>query len=126
MPRGLDPAARRLWRYLAPRLVRAKTLSPSDGVLLEQLVRAGSELAVIQAKKAEFSAGSKSGIAGVLLPTKTGYLMLNPLFTAETVLVDRILKLAREFGLSPSARSRVFAIADDSGGADAEDEALLG
>jgi phage terminase small subunit len=49
----------------------------------------------------------KNGLAGMILQTKTGYLAMNQIYANVTAAIDQELKLCRELGLTPSARSRI-------------------
>jgi P27 family predicted phage terminase small subunit len=45
--------------------------------------------------------------AGLLYTTRSGYVQQNPLISIVNSSVETITKLCREFGLTPSSRSRI-------------------
>ena len=45
--------------------------------------------------------------SGPLYKTKSGYIQVSPLFSVVSTLRERELKLLREFGMTPSSRTRV-------------------
>ena len=61
---------------------------------------------------------------GILYKTPSGYVMQSPLLAVVNNCVDRVTKLAREFGLTPAARYRVVVPPDE--GVDALEAALDG
>ena len=93
-PRWLSPMARRHWRELVPMLrqmgVLAAPYSIALGLLTEALANyiAYSEMA------------SKTSL---IIRTPVGGYMHNPIYRARDNAWERVLKAAREFGLTPSA-----------------------
>ena len=101
-PRWLSPNARRHWRELVPMLrqmgVLAAPYSIALGLLTEALANyvAYSEMA------------SKTSL---IIRTPVGGYMHNPIYRARDDAWERVLKAAREFGLTPSAVRGVLKVA---------------
>lgn len=126
IPSGLGAEGRRVYERLVVALDERQFLEAPDFLLVEQLARDCDELAKI--RRAKRDANKKSKLGGVLMTTKTGYQQTAPLFQVESTLIERIIKLAREFGMSPAARARLVdgETAPPRAGGDAVDEAMLG
>lgn len=107
-----DPAALKEWRRLLPILKRMKVLTEADGIVLANLCTVHSLLLLQLAKIRELNAGSKTGIAGLVIATKSGYLALNQIYANVQTCMEQELKLCRELGLTPSARTRINADAE--------------
>lgn len=104
-----DPVARKEWRRLVPILTRMKVLTEADGLVLANLCLAHSALLLNLAKMRELNAQGKSGLGGMVIQTKSGYLALNQIYANVQASMEQELKLCRELGLTPSSRSRVLA-----------------
>jgi phage terminase small subunit len=98
-----------------------KVLTEADGLVLANLCIVHSHLILQLAKMREFNTQSKSGLAGMVIQTKSGYLALNQLYANVQGCMDQELKLCRELGLTPSARSRMNNTEKPKGEADAGD-----
>ncbi len=102
-----DDVAHAEWQRLLPILLRMKVLTEADGLVLANLCIVHSHLILQLSKMREFNAQSKSGLAGMVIQTKSGYLALNQLYSNVQACMEQELKLCRELGLTPSARSRM-------------------
>jgi P27 family predicted phage terminase small subunit len=103
-PDHLDDRAKREWRRMVPILQRMKVLTEADGYALANLCQTYSTLIMAQEKLNE---------KGILYKSPSGHIMQSPLFSMVNQCVETITKLSREFGLTPAARSRIIAPADD-------------
>lgn len=97
-PAHLDASAREEWGRLVPILKRMKVLTEADYIALGNLCLAYSTMIEAQTKLTE---------TGLLMKTGTGFIMQNPLVSIVRQNSDAVLKLLREFGLTPSSRTRV-------------------
>jgi len=103
-----DPAAKKEWRRLVPILLRMKVLTEADSTVLASLCLTHSHLLRSLDAMRKFNLlDEKTGIAGMVLKTKTGYLAMNQIYANVTNAIDQELKLCRELGLTPSARTRI-------------------
>ena len=98
-PSYLDARAKQEWKRLVPILSRMRVLSEADGLVLANLCIAVSTLVRAQEKLNE---------AGILYKSPSGYVMMSPLLSISNAALEQVTKLAREFGLSPAARSRIL------------------
>ena len=105
-PDHLDAVARKEWARLSPILMSMKVLTEADYIALGNLCQAYSTL--IDAQK-HLNKG------GILFKTPSGYIQQNPLLgiiRAQTNIVNGLL---REFGLTPSSRTRIAIEKKDDG-----------
>ena len=72
-------------------------ISETDLVAMEALARTTTDR-VTQEEQLRKS--------GPLYKTKSGYIQVSPLFSVVSTLRERELKLLREFGMTPSSRTR--------------------
>ena len=110
-PDHLDAVARKEWGRLSPMLMAMKVLTEADYIALGNLCQAYSTM--IDAQK-HLNKG------GILFKTPSGYIQQNPLLgiiRAQTNIVNGLL---REFGLTPSSRTRLGMEKQDDG----EDELM--
>lgn len=98
-PKWLGRAARKHWAEIGPRLVKAGLLSVIDGDVL-------AAHCDTVAKFAEVTAELKS-IEAALDKTPQGFIVQSTLFTIRSKLHEQLVKTAREFGMTPSARSGI-------------------
>jgi P27 family predicted phage terminase small subunit len=75
-----------------------KVLTEADGLMLGSLCNAVSTIAKAQQKLKE---------TGPLLKAPSGYPMQNPLIAIINQATDTLIRLCREFGLSPASRTRI-------------------
>ena len=99
-PAHLNAGARKHWRRLAPQLIEAGLLTGLD---LDMLGSLCSSLAMIDAASAAIAT------EGATIVTVTGQRKVNPWVTIRNVEQRSLAAQASEFGLSPSARSRIKA-----------------
>ena len=97
-PEHLDERAKKEWKRLVPVLRRMHVLTEADGMTLANLCQTWSTMVIAQEKLTEM---------GVLYKAPSGYVMQSPLLAVVSQSVDTITKLSREFGLTPSSRSRI-------------------
>jgi P27 family predicted phage terminase small subunit len=117
-----DPEAAAEWERLVPILLSMRVLTEADATVLASLCLTHSHLlrnleAMRQLNgmtKAPPADGAEDtdltvtlGIAGMVVETKTGYLAANQIYLNVTAAIDLELKLCRELGLTPSARTRI-------------------
>ena len=102
-----DPNAWKEWKRLAPILLRMRVLTEADATVLASLCITHSHLLTNLEAMRKLNQDSKSGLAGMIIQTKTGYLAANQIYLNVTAAIDQELKLCRELGLTPSARSRI-------------------
>jgi len=97
-PDHLDAIARKEWDRLTTILVAMKVLTEADYIALANLCQAYSTL--VNAQK-------QMNKTGILYKSKSGYIQQSPLLGiihTQTTIVNNLL---REFGLTPSSRTRV-------------------
>src|SRR3954453_5081688 len=97
-PDHLDDVARKEWDRLTSVLVAMKVLTQADYIALANLCQAYSTL--VNAQK-------QMNKTGILYKSKSGYIQQSPLLGiihTQTTIVNNLL---REFGLTPSSRTRV-------------------
>ena len=97
-PAYLDADARREWRRLVPILERMRVLTEADDIALANLCQ---QYALLQ------EAQIKLKKTGLLIKTRSGYIQQSPLVAIISTTVDQVNKLCREFGLTPSSRTRI-------------------
>lgn len=97
-PAYLDENARTEWDRLAPILVRMKILTEADYIALASLCQTYSTM---------MKAQEQLNKSGILFKTPSGYVQQSPLIGVVNNCTEKIVTLCREFGLTPSARSRV-------------------
>jgi P27 family predicted phage terminase small subunit len=121
MPKYLDREARQQWKKLVNILLPIRVLSIADGIALANLCAAFSILS--QAHQA-MRLASKAGGTGLLMKCPGGYVQQSPLVGIINGQVEIINKLLREFGLTPSSRTRIETLAESAD--DAFEDALCG
>src|SRR3954447_21751271 len=97
-PDHLDDVARKEWDRLTTILTAMKVLTEADYIALANLCQAYSTL---------INAQRQLNKTGILYKTKSGYIQQSPLLGiihTQTTIVNNLL---REFGLTPSSRTRV-------------------
>lgn len=110
----LDPIAAREWRRMAPMLERMRVLTEADGAMLGNLCIDYSLLQQAQ------DGLRKSGM--LIKHPETGHIHQNPLVAIVRSQADAVNRTLREFGMSPSSRSRIQTREDN--GADTLERAL--
>ncbi len=104
-PAYLDEEAQKEWKRLIPILRRMRILTEADGIALGNLCQAYSTMTKAQVQLAA---------NGLLYKTKSGYIQQSPLLGIVNSQIEIINRLCREFGLTPSSRTRLIADRDDS------------
>ena len=100
-PEHLDEVAQREWERLIPILRGMRVLTTADYIALGNLC---------QAYSTQIKAQKQLARSGLLYKTRSGYVQQSPLLgiiTAQTTIVNNLL---REFGLTPSSRTRVAVV----------------
>jgi P27 family predicted phage terminase small subunit len=98
-PAYLEVDARTEWDRLAPILVRMKVLTEADYIALASLCQTFSTMMKAQEQLTK---------SGILFKTPSGYVQQSPLIGIVNSCTEKIVTLCREFGLAPSARSRML------------------
>ena len=81
-----------------------KVVTVADYMTLASLCQAYSTMAKAQ---------EQLNKTGILFKTPNGYVQQSPLFSMVNQSAELVTKLCREFGLTPSARSRVTTIGEN-------------
>lgn len=97
-PAWMPPAGKREWKRVVPELLRLGLLSIVDVAALEGYCAA-------YARALEADAVVKKG--GLTVATSTGFLVQNPAVSISRLAWQAVRQFAAEFGLTPSARSRL-------------------
>jgi P27 family predicted phage terminase small subunit len=103
-PQHLDEQAKTEWKRLVRIIRHMRILTEADYIALANLCQAYSRMVRAEKKLAE---------AGLLYKTQSGYVQQSPLLSIINSSVETITKLCREFGLTPSSRSRIQLLAKD-------------
>ena len=99
-PPHLDEYARKEWRRVVPILLGMRVLTEANYMSLANLCQAYSTMATAQ---------EQLNKTGLLFKTPSGYVQQSPLISIVNQSAELVTKLCREFGLTPSARSRITA-----------------
>lgn len=97
-PPWLSPSAAAEWDEVAPHLSSAKVLTVADATVLGFYC----ETVAVAKRLSELAANSPPVVTG-----REKTIVKNPIFAQRRDAVDQALRLAREFGLTPSARSGI-------------------
>lgn len=97
-PEHLDAEARKNWERLAPLLMTMGVLTQVDGMALGELCSAYSTLAGAQ---------NQLNKVGILYKDDGGKIRPNPLLKVIAQQTAIVQSLMREFGLTPSSRTRI-------------------
>jgi P27 family predicted phage terminase small subunit len=97
-PEYLDDEARKEWGRLVPILLRMRVLTEADYIALANLCQAYSTMVLAQRQLSK---------TGLILKTPSGYVQQSPLVSIVKGQMETINRLCAEFGLTPSARTRV-------------------
>jgi P27 family predicted phage terminase small subunit len=108
-PNHLDAVAKKEWVRLSGILLAMKVLTQADYIALGNLCQAYSTL--IDAQK-HLNKG------GILFKTPNGYIQQNPLLGIIRAQMNIVNGLVREFGLTPSSRTRIAVEEPDTSVAD--------
>jgi len=95
------------WQRLAPILRKSKTVTEADR---------GALLSLCQQWSRYLEANKSVATAGMVVRSPSGYPMPNPYIAIANRALSMCVKLWAELGLTPSSRSRVTSVGDDSAG----------
>ena len=104
-PRWLSDEAKREWKRLAPRLHAVGLLTEVDGLALAMLCEAFAQY---------MTAKTVVDSEGLLLVSEKGNSYQHPAAGLMTQARGELMKWAREFGMTPAARSRISVQAADN------------
>ena len=103
-PDYLDDIGRREWARVSKLLLSMRVITEADYIALGSLCQSYSTM--IQAQR-------QLSKTGLLIQTKTGYPIQNPLLSIIAQERNVINKLICEFGLTPASRTRVNMIIEE-------------
>ena len=106
-PDHLDEVAQREWKRLVPILLRMKVLTEADYIALANLCQTYSTMVKAQ---------EQLNKAGILFKTPSGYIQQSPLISVVNGCIEKLNALCREFGLTPSSRTRIQTVSDGGSG----------
>ncbi len=110
-PEGLGPIADTVWDTMSEQLLAMRVLTVADGYALEVLARTWEKW-----QEAEDSLTKHGNVFPIRNPDGTlKYLQQSPYVGIARHLGDQLIKLLREFGLTPSARTRIAAAPVEEG-----------
>ena len=102
-PEDLEPLASAVWDHMAVELSKMRVLTVADGYALEMLCRTWAKW-----QDAEQSLAKHGSVFPIRNPDGSlKYLQQSPWVSITRQLSDQLLKMLREFGLTPSARTRI-------------------
>lgn len=100
-PRWLDPVAKREWRYVVRELVAMRVMARIDRDALAAYCQAYAEWRAMQ---------EVLDLHGYIqIVGQSGYLAPRPEVAIRNKAIDRMHRYMREFGMTPSSRTRVSA-----------------
>lgn len=97
-PGHLSKEAQKEWKRIAPMLDSSGVLTDADTIPLGNLCEAYATL-----KKAQ----EQLDKTGLLVKAPSGYIMQSPLVSIVNSSMEMVNKLCREFGMTPSSRTRL-------------------
>jgi P27 family predicted phage terminase small subunit len=97
-PAHLGKEAKAEWRRLAPMLDSSGILTTIDAIALGNLCQAYVTMQLAQAQLDK---------TGLLVKTQSGFVQQSPLVAIVSSSMEMVNRLCREFGLTPSSRSRL-------------------
>lgn len=108
-PQHLGPSARGEWKRITPHLVNAGLITELDRAALAAYCQAWGEWALLEAKvkslmMAKGPDGMERGADALVDITPSGYKQVAALAQARDRALDRMLRFAKEFGLTPASR----------------------
>ena len=106
-PVHLSPEAKAEWKRLAPMLTKIGILSDLDRGAFAAYCQAYGRWKLAEDSLDSLRRKDESGFAGMLVTTKAGNTIQNPLVGIANRSMDMMVKYAAEFGFTPSARARV-------------------
>jgi P27 family predicted phage terminase small subunit len=109
-PTHLNPAAIAEWHRIVPELVKAGLLAAIDRAALALYCQAFARWQLAEEKIAELADKDPDG-AGLVCAAANGFKQLTQWNVISNRAQEQLLKYLQEFGLSPSTRARVAALA---------------
>lgn len=110
IPQHLGSAARAEWTRITPHLVAAGLVTALDRAALAAYCQAWGEWALLEARVKQLmaepatSGSGRKGADALIDVTPSGYKQVSALAQARDRALDRMLRFAKEFGLTPAAR----------------------
>ena len=102
-PEDLEPLASAVWDHMVVELSKMRVLTVADGYALEMLCRTWAKW-----QDAEESLAKHGSVFPIRNPDGSlKYLQQSPYVSIARHVGDQVLKLLREFGLTPSSRTRI-------------------
>jgi P27 family predicted phage terminase small subunit len=117
-PGFLSPAARQVWDEQAPLLFKLGVVTQLDAGVLAAFCTAFARWQTAEAILAQVAADDDTGMAGLVVTTKTGRTIPHPMLAICRAAQTATMRYAVELGLTPSSRSRIHAdppLGDDPG-----------
>lgn len=108
-PPHLDKEAKREYKRISVELESLGLISKIDRAALVGYCTAWAETVHCEKKITELNAADPKGEAGLIGYTPNGYQQMSVWVQIRNRAYERMMKFASEFGMSPSARSRVTA-----------------
>lgn len=106
-PDHMGEEARSEWRRITKHLQRLGIISQLDRAHLTAYCDAWGEYVWAQRRIAELNADDPTGERGRIAMTASGYKTISAVLVVRNKAMEQMARHAAEFGLSPSARSRV-------------------
>jgi P27 family predicted phage terminase small subunit len=106
-PTSLLPDARAEWQRLAPSLTQLGLLTDLDWASFAAYCQAFGRWAQAEALLAILAEQDPTGRSAMLVRTRAGGVTPNPLIWVARNAANDLVRLGAEFGLTPSARSRL-------------------
>lgn len=106
-PSHLSREAKSEWKRLSPMLTKLGILSDLDRGAFAAYCQAYGRWKIAEDGLDNLRRKDESGFAGMLVTTKAGNTIQNPLVGIANRSMDMMVKYAAEFGFTPSARARV-------------------
>jgi P27 family predicted phage terminase small subunit len=111
IPQHLGAAARAEWARITPHLLAAGLVTSLDRAALAAYCQAWGEWALLEARVKQLmaepsaaGAGKTRGADALIDVTPSGYKQVSALAQARDRALDRMLRFAKEFGLTPASR----------------------
>lgn len=102
-PVELSSAAKSEWRRIVPHLVAAGLVTQLDRAMLVGYCQAWGEWSLLEARVKHLVA-ERNSIEALMDTSPSGYKQVSALVQLRDRALDRMLRFAKEFGLSPSSR----------------------
>lgn len=106
-PAHLNTAARGEWARIAPLLLAAGLITELDRAALAAYCQAWGEWALLEKRIKQLTA--EKGADALIDVTPSGYKQVAALAQARDRALDRMLRFAKEFGLTPASRIQATA-----------------